>query len=101
MMSAAREARSFAQNETRASLDKDRKLTLALVKAIEIIGEAASKITKECQKKFPHIPWSNIIGMRNRLTHAYFDINLDILWKTIIEDLPPLIGELERILEPE
>ncbi len=101
MLSAAREARSFARNETRASIDKDRKLTLALVKAVEIIGEAASKISKECQKNLTQIPWPNIISMRNRLIHAYFDINLDILWKTIIEDLPPLIAELENILESE
>ena len=62
MLSAAREARSFAKNETRASIDKDRKLTLALVKAVEIIGEAASKISNECQKNLTQIPWPNIIA---------------------------------------
>ena len=101
MLLAAREAQSFARNETRASIDKDRKLTLALVKAVEIIGEAASKISSECQENLLQIPWASIIGMRNRLIHAYFDINLDILWKTITEDIPPLISDLENILESE
>ena len=76
-------------------------LILALVKAVEIIGEAASKVSAECQKDLPQIPWRNIIGMRNRLIHAYFDVNLDILWETITEDLNPLILELENILESE
>ena len=93
MLSAAREAQAFVRNETRASIEKDRKLILALVKAVEIIGEAASKASAECQKDLPQIPWRNIIGMRNRLIHAYFDVNLDILWKTITEDLNPLISE--------
>ncbi|MCE8425200.1 MAG: DUF86 domain-containing protein [Candidatus Methanoperedens sp.] len=89
----------FARNKTRSSLDKDRKLVLALVKTIEIIGEAAANVTKESQESMPQIPWPNIISMRNRLIHAYFDINLDIVWQTINEDLPPLIIELEKIIE--
>lgn len=98
MFDAAKEATSFIQEEKRASLDADRKLVLALMKSIEIIGEAATKITKECRDDFSQIPWPNIIGMRNRLIHAYFDINLDILWKTVTEDLPTLIDDLEKII---
>jgi uncharacterized protein with HEPN domain len=97
MLDAAREADAFSQHKTRSSLDTDRKLVLALVKCIEIIGEAAARISNESREELHQIPWSNIIGMRNRLIHAYFDINLDILWKTIKEDLPPLISALERI----
>ncbi len=98
MFDAAKEAASFIQEEERASLDVDRKLVLALMKSIEIIGEAAAKISKECQEDLSQIPWANIIGMRNRLIHAYFDVNLEILWKTVTEDLPGLIDELEKIL---
>jgi uncharacterized protein with HEPN domain len=101
MLDAAREATSFATGHNRTSLDTDRQLTLALVKSIEIIGEAATKVTGEGQGQWPQIPWSNIVTMRNRLIHAYFDINLDILWKTITEDLPPLIAQLEKIVAPE
>ena len=98
MFDAAKEATAFIQEEKRTSLDADRKLVLALIKSIEIIGEAAAKITKECREDLSQIPWPNIIGMRNRLIHAYFDINLDILWKTVTEDLPTLIDDLEKIL---
>lgn len=98
MLDAAIEARSFLKEKEKTSLDVDRKLVLALMKSMEIIGEAASKVTKECQEDLSKIPWPNIIGMRNRLIHAYFDINLEILWKTVTEDIPGLIDELEKIL---
>ena len=101
MLEAAREVVSFSQNETRDSLDIKRMLTLSIVKDLEIIGEAASKVTKKCREETPQIPWQNIVSMRNRLIHAYFDINLDIVWTTVIEDLPPLIAELEKIVESE
>jgi uncharacterized protein with HEPN domain len=99
MLDAAKEAVSFAEGRTRASLEKDRIFELALVKAIEIIGEAAAQLTQERRDSLPQIPWANVIGMRNRLIHAYFDINRDILWKTITDDLPPLIRELDRLQE--
>jgi uncharacterized protein with HEPN domain len=97
MLDAAREAVEFAYNGNRADLNSDRKLVLALVKDIEIIGEAAYQISPATRNRLPDIPWDDIIGMRHRLVHAYFDINLDILWKTVQEDLPPLIEKLERI----
>lgn len=94
MLDAAAEAVSFAQGQTRADLAQDRKLVLALVKAVEIIGEAAYRVSPETQEQLPEIPWDDIISMRHRLVHAYFDINLDILWRTIEDDLPPLIALL-------
>jgi uncharacterized protein with HEPN domain len=101
MLDAAREALSFAEGITRSSLDTDRKLTLALVKSVEIMGEAASKVTGQCRASLPQIPWADITGMRNRLIHAYFDIDLDILWKTLTEDIPPLLEGLEKAVTPE
>lgn len=88
------------EGKKRSGLSRDRRLVLALVKSIEIIGEAATRISKEYRAITPQIPWQNIIGMRNRLIHAYFDIKLDILWKTVIDDLPPLITEIEKIIPP-
>ena len=73
-------------------------LALALVKCIEIIGEAASKIDSGIQSSHPDIPWADIVGMRNRLIHAYFDIDFERVCDTIAADLPPLIAKLERIL---
>jgi len=101
MLDAAKEAISFAKNKARNNLDNNRMLVLSLVKSIEIIGEAASKVTNETKEKFPKIPWANMIAMRNRLIHAYFDIDLDVLWGTIIDDLPPFIDALESIISSE
>lgn len=97
ILDAAKEAVLFAQNKTRKSLDKNRMLVLSLVKDVEIIGEAATSVSKECREKYPEIPWRSLIGMRNRLIHAYFDINLDVVWQTVTEDLPTLIAALEKI----
>lgn len=97
MLDAAREAVSFIHGRTRDDLDLDRQLVLALVKSIEIVGEAASRVTESSRQDLPQIPWDQIIGMRNRLVHAYFDINLDILWTTAQEDLSKLIDLLESI----
>ena len=63
--------------------------------------EAASQITDSTRKELDGIPWASIVAMRNRLVHAYFSINLDLLWKTVQEDLPSLIDQLERFVPPE
>lgn len=101
MLDAAREAMSFARGRVRDDLETDRQLLLSLVKEIEIIGEAASQVTDPTRQELAGIPWNNIIAMRNRLVHAYFSINLDILWNTVQEDLPGLIDLLERSVPPE
>ncbi len=101
MLDAAREAVSFARGRTRNDLNTDRQLVLSLVKDIEIVGEAASKITEPTQMETPQIPWQEIIAMRNRLVHGYFDINLNIVWQTVQKDLPTLISQLEHALYSE
>jgi uncharacterized protein with HEPN domain len=98
MLDAARDARHCAGGRSRQDLDHDVLLRHALVRCLEIIGEAASKVTAETQQRYPETPWSDIIGMRNRLTHAYFDINLDIVWTTAEDDLPKLIALFEKTL---
>ena len=70
-------------------------LLLALVKCIEIIGEAASRVTRETRDALSGIPWQDIVGMRNRLIHAYFDVDHDRVWDTIQQDLPPLVAALK------
>ena len=101
MLDAAQDAINFATGKTRKDLDTDRILALAIVKSIEIIGEAASKVSDKFRSDNQSIPWDDIINMRHRLTHAYFDINLDIVWQTIRADLPELIKELKAIIPPE
>lgn len=98
MLEAAKEATDYAQNRTRVDLDNDRMLMHSLVRCIEIIGEAASQVTKDTQQQCSAIPWPSMIAMRNRLIHAYFDIDLDRVWDTVIDDLPPLISTLEALL---
>ena len=98
MLDAAREAVAFATGRSRDDLLRDRVLTLALLKCIEIVGEAASKISPELRSLHPEIPWADIVGMRNRLIHVYFDVDPDRLCDTITGDLPPLIATLERVL---
>ena len=71
------------------------------MKDIEIIGEAAYQVSQPTRQQLLEIPWDDIIAMRHRLVHAYFDINLDILWRTVQGDIPPLIETLKGILGPE
>ncbi|MCL5885187.1 MAG: DUF86 domain-containing protein [Deltaproteobacteria bacterium] len=99
MLDAAREAISFTQGRTRSNIESDRLLALALTKSIEIIGEAASRLSAECREAYPQVPWVDIIGMRNRLIHAYFDIDSDRVWDTVADDLPQLVAFLEGILK--
>ena len=101
MLDAPRDAIRFAGDKTRADLDDDRMLTLSLVKCVEIIGETASKVTEETQESRPEIPWSVIVAMRNRLIHGYYDMDLDRIWDTVAEDLPPLVVALEKIVSRE
>lgn len=101
MLAASKEAMEFAAGKTRQNLQKDRIRVLAIIKSIEIIGEAASKVTEEFKSENKYIPWNDIISMRNRLIHAYFDVDLDIIWQTVKSDLPDLIRALEKILPPE
>lgn len=99
MLDAALEACAFVKEKVREDLDSDRQLALALVKDIEIIGEAASRVSVEMRETYPNLPWQESVSMRNRLIHGYYAINLDIVWSTVCYELPPLIGELQRILD--
>lgn len=99
MLDAVEEALGFAEGQERADLDANRMLMRALVKDIEIVGEAAAKLSKEFQEAHPELPWSDIIGMRNRLIHAYFDVDLDRVWDTVQHDLPFIQEALLKMLE--
>ncbi len=100
MLGAAQKAFRHAQGKQRRDLDQDELLCLALVRLLEIVGEAASKVSQGTRDQHPEIPWPQILGMRNRLVHGYDQIDLDVLWQTLVQDLRPLIDNLERILGP-
>ena len=101
MLDAAREAQAYTAGKARDEFDRDRLLQLGLTRLIEIIGEAAGQVSDEARQRQPTIPWSKIVGMRNRLVHAYFAVNLDILWDTVTLELPVLISQLETLLAEE
>lgn len=101
MLEYAREANEMAQGKKRKDLDRDRKLNLALVRLLEVIGEAASRVSPGKRARHPGIPWPEIVSLRNRLIHGYDAVDFDILWEIITHDLPPLIAELEKIVPIE
>lgn len=90
MVEAADAALRFVAGRQAADLDRDQMLLFALVRAIEIIGEAASRVSPEARERLPTVPWPAVVAMRNRLIHAYFDIDRRILWKTATEEIPQL-----------
>jgi len=98
MLDHAKEAANLIAGKDKTELQHNRVLELALIRLVEIVGEASAKVSSETQAKYPSIPWPQVIGMRNRLTHGYDAVDLDVLWDTIEVDLPLLIAEIEKIL---
>jgi uncharacterized protein with HEPN domain len=98
MLDHAKEAVSLIEGKIRDDLERERMLELSLIRLVEVVGEAAARMGHEEQEKYSTIPWTQVIVMRNRLAHGYDRVDLDILWDTIELDLPPLIEELEKIL---
>jgi uncharacterized protein with HEPN domain len=98
MIEAAQRAQEFMAGRQRADLDKDAMLLFAVVQAVQIVGEAASKISAETRSAAPSVPWVRITGMRNRLVHAYADIDRDVVWKTVSEEIPALLLQLQSLL---
>jgi uncharacterized protein with HEPN domain len=101
MIDAAEDALRFIADRSRSDLDTDRMLLFALVRAVEIIGEAATKVSDGTRNAHPGIPWKSVIGMRHRLVHAYFDIDADILWVAATVEIPALLAQLKPILQTQ
>jgi uncharacterized protein with HEPN domain len=97
MLEAAQKARSFVRDREKCDLESDEMLSLAVVRLLEILGEAATRVSAATQAMYPQIPWRQIAGTRNRLIHGYFNVDLDIVWAILEKDLPPLIAHLESI----
>ena len=101
MLDYAKEAMAMASGRTRADLDRDRTLNLALVRLLEVVGEAAARVSIETRRGSPQVPWAEIVNLRNRLIHGYDSVDFDILWDIVTEDLPPLVLKLEPMVESE
>ena len=100
MLDAAKKIAEFVKAKNRKDLDRDEKLAFALIRLLEIIGEAAKGVSDASRKSHPEIPWKEMTGTRDRLIHGYFDVDLDIVWQIVTVDIPKLVTVLEKITEP-
>jgi uncharacterized protein with HEPN domain len=98
MLDAAQLATEFARLHDRRDLVSEALETHGVVRLLEVVGEAAARVSPECRAEIPAIPWSAVVSMRNRLIHGYFDLDLDVVWATLVDDLPPLIAILQESL---
>ena len=101
MLDMAQKALEISAGEDRAAYDKDETLRLALTHIIQTIGEAAQRVSPEFRRIYPQVPWQEIIGMRHRIVHDYLNIDEDVIWEVLRQDLPSLAKTLQAILPPE
>lgn len=98
MLDAAREAVALASGRSRADLDSDLALRRALERVIEIVGEAAKNVPADTRARAPALPWREIAGMRDKVIHGYFEVDLNIVWSTVTIEIPALIPALEILV---
>ncbi len=98
MIDAARDAVEITAGKSRDDLEREKVLALALARCLEIVGEAASRVSPETRDSLPEVEWRKIRQMRNILIHAYASVDYDIVWQTVRDDLPGLITTLEQVL---
>ena len=98
MLELAEKAVGFAQGRTRSDLDRDELFALAMVRLVEVIGEAARGVSLDTQRKMPDVPWRDMISARNWLIHGYPDIDFDIVWRILVEHLPLLVAALRPVV---
>ena len=98
MLEAAQKARHHAAGKTFDDLESDELLQLALVRLIEVIGEAAKYVSGPTRDSLPEIPWSQVAGTRDRLIHGYSTVDLTVVWEIIIDDLPPLAESIQLFM---
>lgn len=85
----------------RDRFDQDEIVQLAIVHLVQIIGEAASRVSDNLRRRHPEVPWRQIVGMRNRVVHSYFEVDLDLLWDVVTVDVPKLRAQLAAISDEE
>lgn len=98
MAEALRDIRDFVWGYTLERFVRDKKTVCAVIRGLEVLGEAAGKIPAPVRAGFPEIPWTEMVGMRNRLIHEYFGVDLEIIWQTVCDDLPPLDAAVDRLV---
>lgn len=98
MIDTANKAMSFVAGLSREDFDNNEQLKLAVTHLLQIIGEAARRVSLDFRESHPEIPWKAIVGMRNKVVHDYLNVDEDIVWDTVKQDLTPLILKLTRLL---
>ncbi len=101
ILSSARMIRTYIEGVVMDEFLRDTKLQDSVIRRLEIIGEAAGRVSPEFQEKHPEVPWSEMRGMRNRMIHRYDDVDMTIVWHTAQEDVPPLLALIEPLTPPE
>jgi uncharacterized protein with HEPN domain len=99
MLEASAKALQFVRDIDFQAFSKNEEKVFAVIRALEIIGEAAKNIPKSIRGRYQEIPWEDIVGMRNKVIHGYFGVDIEVIWKTVQEDLPLLQATLTRIFE--
>jgi uncharacterized protein with HEPN domain len=98
-LQAANDALAFTRGMDFSTFSTDRRTNLAVVRALEIIGEATRHVPKSIRRRYPDVPWQDMAAMRNKLIHEYFGVDLEVLWRTIQEDLPPLCEAIQQVID--
>jgi len=101
MLLAARDALEFTQTLSQEAFLKSRLHQSAVIRSLEVVGEAAGCVSPASTEMLPEIPWREITGMRHRLIHGYAEVDLDLVWRVVSDDIPPLITTLEALVPPE
>lgn len=101
MLDMARKVCAKSAGLTRVHFDADEDLRLALLHLVQVIGEAAGRVSTETQAAHPEIPWREVTGMRHKIVHDYMDISENVLWEVVTKDMAPLLAALEKIVPPE
>ena len=99
ILKAIDEVADFTAGMTLQDFIDDRKTTNAVLRSLEVLGEAAKHIPEELRDKVPKVPWKRMAGMRDKLIHEYFGVDLNIVWTVCKEELPPLKTDIESLLE--
>lgn len=99
ILDAINAAQQFVAGITFHEFEQDQKTIFAVTRAIEIVGEAAKNVSSDLQSQYPALPWKSMAGMREKLIHHYFSVNLTVLWDTVQQDLPNLKLQISQLLE--
>jgi uncharacterized protein with HEPN domain len=98
MLAAARDAVAISRGRSRSDLDTDVMLQHARVRCVQIVGEAAARVTDVGRQRVPGLPWPRVVGMRHILVHAYYKVDLDAVWRVVADHIPPMVPVLEAAI---